>query len=201
MDSTDRYLSRLYPQRYRVLGVDLVPFTFGHAHVLANATEWRPFDQFQPTTEIVATGLYVCSRPWRVAERGVGSGGGQRFAKRLGLVAALTRANMDDKAEVFCEYLVTSTTGPALRPVLSRANHTPSRLAGAPLLARVRLFAFQVLHRQDGGMDMLFGDLLWMWATYREIEGVNRVENENERKFREFCEEQDRKAEEVACSA
>jgi hypothetical protein len=188
-DLTTRYLSACLAARTVVAGCPLHPFTLGHAHLLAAATQWRPWgDSFLPGE--VPTALWICSRPWRKAARSmhrVPSDWVWRTAWRMRKAGALARTCLE-----FGQWIDRSMQAPEVRIRQSAGVPAQARhCVNAPLLARLRLFATCDLGLQEP-FDMLVGELLWLWLSFAENEGGLNLVDENGIEFREWCEEQDR---------
>lgn len=201
IDSTARYLSRVLPPPWQILGVRLLPFTLGHAHALASASTWRPFEEFAVTEEFLGVGMWVASRPWRQAIKGFGRRS-DLFSLFLGARARLGRVDLAEKTEVFAEYLAYHTSGPSVRnvprvPVKYGAPVSASRPAGAPVLARLRVFAMSDLGLGAAAMDLPFADVYWLWATHKEAAGAIWLLNDEETagmdSFDEFCRREEEK--------
>lgn len=189
VDQTARYIDRVFPRRWRILGVRLRPFTIGHAHVLAGASAWRPFQDFEIDDSFLVTALYVCSRNWRMAKATLDLAGGW-FAIRLGLSIRRNRPDLSEKAEVLSEYLVYSTSGPAVTGVPRDPKLPAPRQAGAPTLALLRLFAAEKLGLGPSkAMHANFSETFWMWATWLEEQGHARIRNQGELEFDKFVAE------------
>jgi hypothetical protein len=191
-DATQSYCARVSPPAWRILGHRLHPLTLGHAHLLCASTEWRPFESYEMTDQVFATGLYICSRQWRKAR--LHSNAPYWFATFLAIRARITRSNLTEKGQVFADYLLWHTSGPKLRPMPESGSRggpyaRASRVMGSPVLARLRTFA-----APHGGMDALFGDIYWLWAATQEAEGGLRVINSGEMTFDDYCAREDAKA-------
>lgn len=201
-DATSRYLELVASRRWRVLGVPLVRMTLGHSHVLAEATGWRPLEGSTIDGETFVTGLFICSRPWRRAQRGLGRWPADVFGWRLGLLSALAGADLSEKAEVFAQYLDINAGGPRVAANVSDGRpRGPGRMYGSALLARLRLFACERLgERWDTAMDVPMAELLTLWAAHGEASESFRVLNDQDLSFDEFCRQEDAKREVGACS-
>lgn len=198
VDQTARYLDRVFPRRWRILGVNLQPFTLGHAHVLASVTDWRPFEEFSIDQGFLASALFICSRDWRKALKTL-NGAGERFAVWIGLTIRWGAPNMRDQAEALSEYISYSSTGPAVSAPPRDPKAPPQRQAGSPILARLRLFAQRDLHLGDHAMDANFADTFWLWSISLEEQARARIRNEAELQFDDFVEEQNRKRNGATC--
>jgi hypothetical protein len=192
-DASAEYLAGATPGRWQVLGVRLLPMTLGHAHVLASRTAWRPMQSCRVDAGILATTLYVCSRPWRIALRGVDGWRAQTYALWCGAVARAQRASLEAKAEVVRDYLDAHSSVRRLAPPLRRGRERDGgRYLGTPFLARLRLFAAHRLHVPMGAeMDLPMADLVWLWAADAEERGILRLLNASEESFDEFCRRMD----------
>jgi hypothetical protein len=191
-DATARYLSRVLAPRWQILGVRLLPLTLGHAHLLSASTSWRPWET-GVDGEALAPGLFICSRPWRKAAAQMISVRARLFALHLGWRAARRKVNMQERLQVFADYLEVHTGSPecraALRPKGERVR--PAIPSGMPLLVWLRLFACQELSCQEP-LDMPFADLVWMWTAHLDSKGVVHTLNDDEFGFREWIAGQER---------
>jgi len=194
-DATGRYVARVLAPQWQILGVRLLPFTLGHAHLLSASTTWRPWETgLEP--DALIPGLYICSRPWRVAARTLEGRRPRWFAWWLGGRAARRKVNLAERLRVFHDYLEVHTSTPecraALRPKGERTR--PQIPSGIPLLAWLRLFAYQEL-RQVEPMDVSFAVLAWMWTAHLDSKGVIHTLNDDEYGFREWIAEQEQEQE------
>lgn len=187
-DLSARYLASCLPSGARAAGLALHPFTLGHAHLLSAATPWRPLDEPLLIGDL-APALFVCSRPWQAAARGMHRKQfwfALRLSWRLRSAGQVMRAFRD-----LCEWLARSTSCPELRVKKPQGNGAPRRPAGSPLLLRLRLFATRELHASDP-FDLLFSELLWLMTSAWEEEGAASLVGDQDIDFRSWCEEQDR---------
>ena len=187
-DATLRYLGLVTPRVWRVLGIPLVRMTLGHAHVLSSATKWRLFEGSAIDGDTFVTGLFICSRPWWRAQRELGRWQSSLFGWRIGLVSGLAVVDLNEKAEVFADYLEASAGGPRVASAVAVGKSQPGRQYGSSLLARLRLFACEKLGEYwDTSMDVPMADLLAMWAADGEASESFRVLNDKELSFDELC--------------
>jgi len=187
-DATRSYAARVLPPTWRILGKRLHSLTLGHAHLLCAATEWRPWEPYEMTDELFATGLYVCTRPWRKVR--LESRGAAWFAVGLAIRGRLARTNLAEKGAAFADYLLWHTSGPRIRANASRAKlDAAPRTLGSPPIARLRIFA-----QPFGGLDALMAEIYWLWAAHEEEAGTLRVMNQGEMYFDDFCAREETKA-------
>lgn len=192
MDQETKYLARVFPQPWRVCGRLLHAFTLGHAHVLAASTKWRPFGKVPEDPAFLPLGLFVATRPWRQAADGIRMvRPAERFAAFLGFSSFALRVDVEEKREVFAEYLEASTSFPDLRPTPAMPGQVRTRRAGAPLLARLRMFGMRELGLGASAMDLPFVDLAWMFAAAFEDDGRAYLVNDTDDDFDRYCREQE----------
>ena len=179
------------PDPVAIAGARLHPLSCGHVLLLSRLTGWEPLGTEYPAEDI-PSGLFVCSRPWREAWRGVGTWRSRRFLRRVARNVALPEVG-----KAWADYLERALVLPVFRRT-NRAqqrglNVPAARPVGAPFLLRLRLFALAELGLgEDGFCDMGLADLVWLWLARAEDLGEVRLSDDKEFDFVDWAKEQDR---------
>jgi hypothetical protein len=145
------------------------------------------------TDQLFATGLFICSRPWRKALAGVENWRAQWFGVGLAIRGRLAKVDLAEKGSAFSEYLLFGSTGPKVRPIVESSPHriqaqASARTLGAPALAQLRAFA-----QPFGGLDFNFAEAFWLWSVAEETAGHQRILNAEEQGFDDWCEAEEAK--------
>lgn len=166
MDALREYARRCWPGRWTVAGIRLAPYTLGHAILRATLE-----DPAGPGT--LAAHLWVCSRPWHRAARGMDG-----WWARWWICGTARKLILTDCAAAmswFAVYLQAEGKGPRL------SGGGDGRPSGAPWELIVKNVLMGPLgHTERAAMDLPMGQALWEAAAWLESQDSLEIQNQIE---------------------
>jgi hypothetical protein len=171
MNLGEQYAAAVLPDRWRVCGVDLMPFALGH--LLALQRLGSPFVVVgEPGPVDLTLALYVCSRkpsdifarwhrdiPWGWKMRG----------RKIAFQAALRPSRFLDSCMGFAGYVDANSIGPKLW--IERGRKDVKTITAPEMLSmhrRMMLCGFS----ESEAWDMPFVRVRWEQAASAEVDGV-----------------------------
>lgn len=127
------YLQAAFPERFRLLGRPLRPFSLGHLHLLRWLGNAYVQADGKPGPGDLIQGVFVCSRSYEDALAALEAPGLQLRLRLWGWSCG-KRFSMSEKMRVFGRYIEEGSQPPDLHE-----NDGDGRHPGAPLIQRVRV--------------------------------------------------------------
>jgi hypothetical protein len=179
---SEQYAAAVLPDRTRVSGVDLLPFTLGH--LLALQRLGSPFVVGgDPSPADLVVALYVCSTrasklfsQWHLDMPFVW----RMKGKRIAIKAAMMPAAFMRSAHSFAEYIEVNTTGPKL---WIQSGQKGVRSITAPELLSMHRKMMSCGFSDSEAWDMPFARVRWEQAAVAEVEGVASFFTDRERQL------------------
>lgn len=177
------YADTIFPDRYEACGVRLLPLTLGHAMLLdrlgsplAKPTPVSEADNSLFTFSDALVCAFVCSRPWRVAQRQVDC---WRSAMWLRWKFVLRRRHAEEDRFNLLKWHEAMWKIPS---VTYESHGSSGKSCGAEWLHHLRVFACQTLNCSPSfAMDQLVATLQYDWICSLEVKGHLRIdEQEND---------------------
>jgi hypothetical protein len=173
-----------------ILRMPLLPYSVGHELCLKQSG--NPLAAgMSPLTgkhEALFEAVLICSQSWREI-KSMARDPLVKLKMRIWAWRA-RRENLQDGIDAFCRYRFSGYNFPQCSPV-----GEGGRIPGSPVLARMIQFLMMRMGKtEEEAMDYPLGLAHWHFATWLESEGSLTVQNENEKEFADYCEEEDRKA-------
>lgn len=202
-ESLSRYIKAVHPQKFRVLGVDLLDFSLGHHTLLAALENAFVSVGRKPELKDLIQATFVCSRPYSVGVVEVHSKAFTIFTasihRRLALRRWLVRlrllplasTDVDEMCGVFSRYVLVNSILPEIvpqcgEPTKDSEEEIPKWKLGTPLLQWVKITLMADLnHTPHEAYEKRWGEALHDAIGWRDMHGMLRVASEEDRELHE----------------
>jgi len=184
------FLAAAFPEPFRILGCDLLPFSVGHHMLLAQLGNRFVATEEQPGAIDVFQLLFVCSRPYARAAAGVRGRPFRRFLqciearllirKVLVWLGLLNVQSVEPRAfvDAISAYLLAHSKGPELAPDIGQTKREP----GTPFIQFVSITLLSRLnHTFTEAMAKPWGHALHDVFAFWELEGRIRLVSQEDR--------------------
>lgn len=161
-DNKPDFFRALRPEPVRVLGVDLLPFSLGHA---AHLIRFGCYPITDPADLLLA--LVICSTRF---EDLPGVIGGRWFRLRMRIWGWthgwIIRRRFTQKMQLFNSYITAGSVGPE---IFERDDDGEARLPGAPWLAHLKtVLQSELGYSRSDALNAPYGEALWDYYTHWE---------------------------------
>lgn len=169
MTSAELYRRLIIPDRYRVLGYNLVPFTVGHALLF----DRLGVEEIKQWSDLVVA-VKLCSMSAKQAERWIASPFHRwltwQWLRLTRLHALANPDHLDAASEAFTDYLDVSTRAP--KHEAANKNDATSRPSGSPPAQALRVTLIARLGYSPDKVDETpYLQAVWDYLTWLEQEG------------------------------
>jgi hypothetical protein len=175
MSFEDKYAAKVFPDRVRVLGVDLAPVTIGHGLLLHRIGSPLVTGGELGNGDLLL-GLYVLSRGCREAasdlQTGRAAGVIRKWGRKLGGAFGWRRAGIEALAGGAKAALVEYVERSWEAPELWEEEAGEGKALSAPMLQVLKVRVMSCLHQsEEGALNMGIGVARWDLACWGEDQG------------------------------
>lgn len=173
------YLSAVNPPKYRILGIELRPYSIGHKHILAQADS--PFESHEAADEAdLMLAVAICSLSYRDGLAFIADHATPKRVKRwFDRLQPKTwfgnpQVKIMDRLGLFLEYLTVHSKSPAW--TLSKGGGKSIDESETPFIADVRVSLMRHLHIPEAElMDRCWSLCLWDYTILKEQQDYLRI--------------------------
>ena len=178
----DGYHLACHPDPSEILGVRLLPFSLGHAHLLARmgspfVTDGEDGEPQTPAIGDVFLGVAICQRNYKGACLWLASDGAARSIEHLAKKWLKRNRAENDVSPIsdFIHYISHAAQGPRFW-----VDQKQAAKSGADWLQSLKLGLLKTGRTVTEAMDTPLGEAMWDYAAYWEGEGALKLHTESD---------------------